>query len=243
MHPLQVLIIGDHDTEHPAHRAARDSVIAAAASLRLRANTRWVGADDLVLYPGLVAEAAGLLLPPPGPRCPRLLPEPEIQALQQARELGVPCLAMGEAHALLLIEFARNVLSLAGANSTLYDDDPPFAVVNDRTPHSKLAGEAPLAPMTVTLHASSENTDWLSIGDEWSDASHGLGADYAAAFDSAGFRCLGRDAAGQPVLHVLDGHPFWVASAFLPLHGRSAQDAHPLVLQWLRASSTRRSSS
>ncbi len=241
MPSLQILIIGDHDAEHAPHRETREAVIAAAADLHLRANTRWVGADDLVLYPDLVMEAAGVLLPPPGPRCPQLLPEPELDALKQAREGGVPTLAMGASHSLMLIEFARHVLGLAGANSTWYDEETPHAVVSNR-----LGLKGPIDPgsslsaLSVTVDASSTAAGGHTIGSEWTDAQHGLAADYAAAFEHAGFHTLGRDSDGQPVLHRLENHPFWVAAAFLPFHGRLNAGPHPLVVNWLKAAATQR---
>lgn len=242
MPALQILFIGDHDAEHAPHRETREAVIAAAADLHLCANTRWVGADDLVLYPDLVMEASGVLLPPPGPRCPKLLPEPELDALKQAREAGIPTLAMGASHSLMLIEFARNVLGLAGANSTLLEEDTPHAVVTDRSGlHALPTGqESGLAALSVTVDASSLEAEGHTIGSEWTDAQHGLAADYAAAFEHAGFRTLGRDGNSQPVLLRLENHPFWVAAAFLPFHGRLNAGPHPLVRNWLKAAATRR---
>ncbi|MSR74850.1 MAG: hypothetical protein EXS14_05190 [Planctomycetes bacterium] len=241
MRPLSILIVGDHDNEYAPHPATRTALIEAAAQRHMRANTRWMGADDLVLYPDTILEAAAVLLPQPGPRCPRLMPEPELALLRMAREKRIPCLALGEAHGLMLIEFARNKLGLTAAGSTLYDDDPRYALITASGAESPRTHGVEIPARMIEVHAAkgAESAASLTIGREWTNTTHGLSSDYAEAFAAAGFSAPLLDADGRPALHILADHPCHIACTWLPLHGVGHAEAHPLVLHWLDAAAAR----
>ncbi len=242
MRPLSILIVGDHDSEYEPHAATRTAVIEAAAQRNLHANTRWMGADDIVLYPDMVLEAAAVLLPPPGPRCPQLLAEPLLDLLRAARERNIPCLALGESHALMLIEFARNKLGLKAAGSTQHEDNPKHALITAvaHTPAHVHGVERAMRMIEVHAAQGAESAAGLTIGREWTNSIYGLSPDYAHAFEAAGFRAVLQDADGRPALHQLEGHPCAIACTWLPFHGLAPKSAHPLVMHWLAAAAAPR---
>jgi CTP synthase len=240
MRDLSVLILGGHDSEYEPHARTRDAVREGARGRPLVVNTRWLGPDDLQLYPGLVAEAQAVVLAPPGPRCPRILPEPIVQAVGTARTRGLPLLATGEAHGLALIEFARNVLGLAGAGSTRFEEeirDPVVARIRET--------EAPgaLRPLRLERVPGSEIPSDLRLDAssvEITDVEYGLSPDYAAAIAEKGLRpVLSDPATGRPYLHRMAGHPYFFAAAFLPQLRRPGP--HPLFAGLVRAAETFRS--
>lgn len=241
MRPLSILIIGDHDSEYAPHPATREAVISAAAARHLHANTRWMGADDLALYPDAALEAAGVLLPPPGPRTPPLLPLPVLDLLRQCRERGIPSLALGESHAFMLIEFARNVLGLTDADSTLYDEHARHALITDNGSRAVRSHgiEPALRELTLQAAPGCEAALELTLTHEWTNCTHGLSSDYAESFERVGFRAVLQDSEGRPALHRLDGHTCMLACTWLPFHDHQPLKPHPLVQHWLASAATR----
>lgn len=232
MRQYTILILGDHDSENEVHAATREAVLHAAAGSARDAvvNTRWLGVDDLQLYPGIVAEAAGVVLAPPGPRSPRILPVPKIRSLSLIRERDLPLLATGESHGLVLVELAREVLGLRNAGSTRFEEDLEHPVVSAvSTRH-----EGPVRPHPIEIEVLPDPLVAPLYGGpgrypEVTDLAYGLNPDYAGALASAGLRTAGVDPhGGRPYLQVLDGRRFHVTAAYLPQLRSRFGAPHPL---------------
>jgi CTP synthase len=238
MRDLNVLIIGDHDSEYEVHARTREAVRLAARGRPYVVNTRWLGPDDLQLYPGLVAEARAVVVAPPGPRCPRILPEPMIGAIETARTRGIPLLATGESHGLALIEAARNLLGLEDAGSTRYDEDckqPVVMRILDEGEQPRLRqvrlDPAAASPLAQALGFDAQRT-------ELSEIEHGLSPDYAFALAQAGIEPVLVDhATGRPYLHAWKGAPCHLIAAFLPQLSRP--EPHPLFRLLIQAAEGR----
>jgi len=63
-----------------------------------------------------------------------------IRAITYARENDVPCLGICLGMQLMVIEYARNVLSLEGANSTEFDEETPHPVITIMEEDQKIMG-------------------------------------------------------------------------------------------------------
>ena len=126
---VSVALVGKYVEHQDAYKSISESLLLAAAHAGVQVEVRSVLSDDLT--PANVAEAlagvAGVLVAPGfGDRGIA----GKIEAVRWAREAGVPffgiCLGMQVA----VVEFARNVLGLAGAHSTEFDPDAPFPVIS-----------------------------------------------------------------------------------------------------------------
>jgi hypothetical protein len=110
-----VLILGEYDTSFSGHEFLLRSALGAAKQVGLQVNTRWMGSDDLLLYPGMVTEASAVLLAPGVPR-KRLMPtEPLLEAIRLIREADLPFLALGSAYRVVVTECKRNLLKASQA--------------------------------------------------------------------------------------------------------------------------------
>lgn len=231
MRPVTMLILGDYDSEYLPHTRTREAILEAAAELHVVANTRWLSPDDLQLYPNLVAEAAGVVLAPPGPRSPRILPVPTLAGLTLIRTRDLPFLATGDSHGLVLVELAREKLGLHLAGSTRYDDDPKHAVVS-MVSNSKTEG--PQEPRMVDLEILDHPVVAPLYGGprrvrELTDLTHGMSPDYAGQFQKGGLTTAAIDVhGGRPMIHVLSGQRFHVTAAFLPQLRGVRGSPHPL---------------
>ena len=189
-----------------------------------------MGADSLALYPGMVAESAGVVLAPPGGRGLPPGIDPAIAALRAVRELGLPFLATGESHGLVFIEAARSLLEIEHAHSAAIDPTTSAPVVLPLP-----AADGDEARHRIELEITVADTVLSSRFDaeerviEFTDIQSGLNPDYAQRVTDAGFRPVGCDRhGGRPYLHVLDGHPYHVTAAFLPQLRTAADAPHPL---------------
>lgn len=236
-----ILILGDHDTEFRTHEATREAVRHAAEAAGAVVNTRWLGADDLQLYPSLVAEASGVILAPPGPRSPKVLPVPLLAGLTTVRTRDLPFLATGESHGLVLIELAREVLGLPGANSTRFEEeaiDPVVHAIGGRT-------DGPAHPREIQVQILEDPLVTPLYGKpgrvtETTDVHHGLNPDYVSALAESGLRTAAADPnGGRPFLHVLGDRRFHVSAAFLPQLRSKRGAPHPLFKGLLVAASAR----
>ena len=126
-----ILIIGDYEAGFDPHDRLLDAIEHASVDAGVVVNTRWVGNDDLATRPHLVTDAAGVVLAPRATKTYRVFPEPTVQALRLVRERNVPFLATGDAHDLVLIEVARNVMGMKDAGSRFFDEDAADPVVKE----------------------------------------------------------------------------------------------------------------
>ena len=65
----------------------------------------------------------------------------------------------------------------------------------------------------------------------------GVNPDYLDTLRSGALRVVGADAEGTVRAVELPGHPFFVGTLFLPQHGSTQSEPHPLVSAFVRASS------
>ena len=126
---VAVALVGKYVEHQDAYKSISESLLLAAAHAGVQVEVRSVLSDDLTAesIDAALAGVSGVLVAPGfGDRGIA----GKIEAVRWARTCGVPffgiCLGMQVA----VIEFARNVLGLAGANSTEFDVDAPFPVVS-----------------------------------------------------------------------------------------------------------------
>jgi CTP synthase (UTP-ammonia lyase) len=67
----------------------------------------------------------------------------------------------------------------------------------------------------------------------------GLNGHYRPALEEAGVRFSGFDRDGEPRILELPGHPFFLATLFVPQAGPAAAAPHPLLVGLLEASLAR----
>ena len=126
---ITVALVGKYVEHQDAYKSISESLLLAAAHAGVQVRVRSVLSDDLTAanVAETLAGVSGVLVAPGfGDRGIA----GKIEAVRWAREGGVPffgiCLGMQVA----IIEFARNVCGLAGANSTEFEPDAPFPVVS-----------------------------------------------------------------------------------------------------------------
>jgi CTP synthase len=168
--------------------------------------------------------------------------EGKIAAIKYAREKKVPffgiCLGMQMAS----IDFARNVLGLAGANSTELDDKTPYPVIHLMEGQKNVTDKG--GTMRLGAYACSLKPGTLAFklyGREEISERHRhryeFNNTYRARFEEAGMVVSGTNAALDLVeILELKNHPHFIGVQFHPEFQSKPFSPHPLFAGFIRAS-------
>ena len=176
--------------------------------------------------------------------------EGKIQAIRFARENGIPYLGICLGMQLAIIEYARNVLALKGANSTEFDratHHPVIALITEwqdlargqqvRNERSELGGtmrlgaqEAKLITGTLAHSIYGKESIFERHRHRYEFNNH-----YLEELTAAGLTFSGFSHDGLVEFIELRSHPWFVASQFHPEFTSTPRDGHPLFAGFVRA--------
>ncbi len=181
--------------------------------------------------------------------------EGKIQAIRYARENGVPYLGICLGMQLAVVEFARNVCTLAGANSTEFDPDTPHPVVGlitewhdregrveKRDARSDLGGtmrlgaqRCPIVPGTIAASVYGESVN------ERHRHRYEVNNGYVDRLQDAGLVISARTPA-ESLTEIVEmprsganAHPWFVGVQFHPEFTSTPRDGHPLFRAYVEA--------
>jgi CTP synthase len=183
--------------------------------------------------------------------------EGKIQAIRFARENGIPYLGICLGMQLAIIEYARNVLALKGANSTEFDratNHPVIALITEwqdlgrgqqvRDEKSELGGsmrlgaqEAKLRPGSLARMLYGKESIFERHRHRYEFNNH-----YLEELSAGGLSFSGFSADGLVEFMELPSHPWFVASQFHPEFTSTPRDGHPLFTGFVRAAREYRAS-
>jgi CTP synthase len=200
----------------------------------------WVASDDLggSATEASLADVDGILIP--GGFGVRGV-EGKVAAIRYARERGVPFLGICLGLQCAVIEFARNVCGLEGANSSEFEPATPHPVI-DLLPEQKNVTDlgasmrlgampAHLVPGTLAAAAYGEEVVYERHRHRWE-----VNPAYHEALQEGGMVFSGLDNTGRLVEIVeLPDHPFFVAGQFHPELRSRPTNPHPLFRDFVGA--------
>jgi CTP synthase len=176
--------------------------------------------------------------------------EGKIQAVQLAREHGIPYLGICLGMQVAVIEAARNLAGLEGAMSTEFDADTPHPVVGlitewqdaagsveERDEQSDLGGTMRLGAQQVTLLEGSlaAKTYGSTSIEERHRHRYEVNNHYRKRLEDAGLRFSGLSVDDLVEMVELPGHPWFMASQFHPEFTSNPRDGHPLFTSYIAA--------
>jgi CTP synthase len=176
--------------------------------------------------------------------------EGKIQAIRFARENRIPYLGICLGMQLAIIEFARDVLALKGANSTEFDratNHPVIALITEwqdlergqqvRDEKSDLGGSMRLGAQEAKLVQGSLAHSLYGKESIFERHRHRyeFNNHYLDELTAAGLSFSGFSADGLVEFIELRSHPWFVASQFHPEFTSTPRDGHPLFTGFVRA--------
>ncbi|MDF2835369.1 MAG: synthase [Paenibacillus sp.] len=236
----EIAIVGKYVALHDAYLSIVESLGHAGISADSEVKIRWVDAEQLT--DDNAADALkgvhGILVP--GGFGDRGI-EGKICAIRYARESKVPffgiCLGMQVA----VIEYARNVAGLAGANSSEINSSTPYPVIDllpDQKDIEDLGGTMRLGLYPCKI--ASETIAEREYGDELVYERHRhryeFNNEYREAIESAGLIISGTSPDGRLVEMVeLKEHPWFLAVQFHPEFTSRPNRPQPLFKGFVQA--------
>ena len=168
--------------------------------------------------------------------------EGKIEALRYAREHNIPALGLCMGMQCMVIEIARNLMGLSGANSTEFEVDTPYPVI-DLMPEQKAVenkgGTMRLGsyPCRIQHGSRCEQIYGADLISERHRHRFEVNNLYREALSAAGLKPTGIWPSGDLVEMVeLKDHPFYVGTQFHPEFKSRPNRPHPLFREFVRAS-------
>lgn len=223
-------LVGDYSASVPAHRAIPRALELAAAESGQPIAFRWFHTTELTDAPAQLAECAGIWVVPASPYANTA---GALAAIRFARETKRPFLGTcgGFQHA--LIEYARNVLGLVGADHAETNPTAATLVVTPLTCSLvEATGTLRLAPGSLIRAAYG-----LDTATEGYRCNYGPAPAHRVAFERAGLRFTAFDESGEIRAAELPvaTHPFFVGTLFQPERTALRGELPPLVRAFAQA--------
>jgi len=243
--PVDVAVVGKYVNLRDAYlsvmEALRHGGFAHGADVRIH----WIASDDLggPATEEALAPMDGILIP--GGFGVRGV-EGKIDAVRFARERGVPFLGICLGLQTAVVEFARNVCGLDGANSSEFDPGSPHPVI-DLLPEQKDvtdlgatmrlgAQPAHLVPGTLAAHSYGAEIVYERHRHRWE-----VNPAYHERLRAGGLVISGMDKDRRLAEIIeLPGHPFFIAGQFHPELRSRPTRPHPLFRDFVGAAVARR---
>jgi CTP synthase len=236
--PVSIAIVGKYVNLHDAYLSVMEALAHGGFSSGAAVDLFWVASDELASGGAdeALAAADGVLVP--GGFGIRGI-EGKIEAIRYAREERVPFLGICLGLQCAVVEFARNVCGLEGANSSEFDPATSHPVI-DLLPEQKdisdmgatmRLGAQPchLVPGTRAAAAYGEQVVYERHRHRWE-----VNPVYQEPLERCGLVVSGHTKDGRLVEIVeLPDHPFFVAGQFHPELRSRPTHPHPLFREFV----------
>jgi CTP synthase len=236
----RIAVVGKYIEVKDSYKSLIEALAHGGIANEARVDVRWVDAEQVEREGAarLFADLHGILVP--GGFGDRGI-EGKIQAVRYAREQRVPyfgiCLGMQCA----VIEFARHVCGLGGANSAEFDPGAAHRVI-DLLPEQRAVADKGgtmrlgLYPIVLGEGSLASSLYGQGIIQERHRHRYEVNNDYLAKLEKHGLRVSGIWAEKQLVEIIeIPEHPYFVAGQFHPEFRSRPWDPHPLFAGFVRA--------
>ncbi|WP_210397004.1 CTP synthase [Motiliproteus sediminis] len=250
---VTIAMVGKYMELLDAYKSLIEAMTHAGIKNRTKVNLRYIDSEDIERHgTDRLADVDAILVP--GGFGERGV-EGKIETVRYARENKVPYLGICLGMQVAVIEFARNVAGLAGANSSEFGPDFEHPVVGlitewttsdgdveTRSEDTDLGGTMRLGGQECRLAV--DTTAHACYGKEVIVERHRhryeVNSNYVEQLEAAGLRIAGRsmDGALVEVVEVPD-HPWFVACQFHPEFTSTPRDGHGLFSGFVKAALNR----
>ena len=252
---VDIGMVGKYVQIRDSYISLNESLMHGGIKTRTRVNIHYFESQDIERSGAAALQKMDAILVPGGFGDRGI--EGKIQAIRFARENGIPYLGICLGMQLAIIEYARNVLALKGANSTEFDratNHPVIALITEwqdlgrgqqvRDEKSELGGsmrlgaqEAKLKPGSLARILYGKESIFERHRHRYEFNNH-----YLDELTAAGMSFSGFSADGLVEFIELPSHPWFVASQFHPEFTSTPRDGHPLFTGFVRAAREYRAS-
>lgn len=246
---VKIAMVGKYVELHDSYISVNEALKHGGIETRSAVDIDWIDSETLegddVNLDDILGEVDGILVP--GGFGSRGI-EGKINACQYARTHGIPYLGICLGMQIAIIEFARHVLGMNGANSAEINPDTPFPVI-DILPEQKevtdMGGTMRLGQYPCTLNPESKSYELYGTSMIYERHRHRyeVNNDYRNDLLSGGMIFAGT----SPDNHIVEmveipNHPWFVACQFHPEFKSRPNKPHPLFRGFVTAASKHKNS-
>jgi len=237
---VEIAIVGKYVALHDAYLSIVEALGHAGIDAEREVEIRWVNAEDVTPenVDELLGGVHGVLVP--GGFGDRGI-EGKITAIRWAREKRVPFFGICLGMQMAVVEYARHVVGLAGANSSEIDPSTPHPVI-DLLPEQKdiedLGGTMRLGlyPCKIVPGSLAAQAYGEELVYERHRHRYEFNNTYRERIEAAGLRVSGTSPDGRLVEMIeLPGHPWFLAVQFHPEFTSRPNRPQPLFRQFVGA--------
>lgn len=246
---VKIAMVGKYVELHDSYISVNEALKHGGIETRSAVDIDWIDSETLeggdVNLDDILGDVDGILVP--GGFGSRGI-EGKINACQYARTHGIPYLGICLGMQIAIIEFARHVLGMNGANSAEINPDTPFPVI-DILPEQKevtdMGGTMRLGQYPCTLNPESKSYELYGASMIYERHRHRyeVNNDYRNDLLSGGMIFAGT----SPDNHIVEmveipNHPWFVACQFHPEFKSRPNKPHPLFRGFVTAASKHKNS-
>ena len=252
LHPhreIKLAMVGKYMDLLDAYKSLNEAITHAGIQTRTKVNINYIDSTDVIEKgTGLLEGHDAILIP--GGFGERGF-EGKILATQYARENKIPYLGICLGLQAAVIDYARNVAGLDGANSTEFDkkcQHPVIALISEwttitgatevRDENSDLGGTMRLGGQECILDRNSTTYDCYKekVIVERHRHRYEVNNNFLESFTSSGLKLVGKSTDGMlvEVIEVPD-HPWFVGCQFHPEFTSTPREGHPLFTGFISA--------
>ena len=251
-HPLaqvNIAMVGKYTGLTDSYKSLAEALIHAGIHTRTTIDIHYLDAEDIEREGSDRLRGMDAILVPGGFGNRGI--EGKIATAQYARENRVPYLGICLGMQVAVIEFARNVAGMKGADSTEFAPETPFPVIGLitewmnadgatelRDEHSDLGGTMRLGGQECRLLDSTRVRSLYSKDSirERHRHRYEFNNNYRQQLEQSGLKVAGMSADQRLVEIVeLSEHPWFIGCQFHPEFNSTPRDGHPLFTDYIRA--------
>ncbi|MCG6117557.1 MAG: CTP synthase [Aquimonas sp.] len=248
---VTVGVVGKYVDHQDAYKSVGEALKHGGLRQRTRVRLKWIESED-VEREGVSALAGVDAILVPGGFGDRGF-EGKVRTVQHARESGIPYFGICYGMQAAVVDFARNVAGLAGANSTENNRNSPHPViglitewrtssgeVERRTETSDLGGTMRLGQQECRLKPNTRARELYGkdVIAERHRHRYEFNNYYRTQLEDAGLVIAGKsmdDLLVEIVELAPEQHPWFLACQFHPEFTSTPRDGHPLFVGFIRA--------
>ncbi len=240
---VEIGLIGKYVELHDSYKSITEAFIHAGATNETKVNVRWIHSEELTPE-NAASKLEGLngVLVAPGFGERGI--EGKIAAVQMARENNIPFFGICLGMQMAVIEYSRNVLNLAAANSTEMAENLEHPVINlmeEQKEVTEKGGTMRLGAWDCKISKDSKvfeayNAEMIS---ERHRHRYEFNNAYLTQIEAAGMKATGvNPKTGLVEIVEIPTHPWFVGVQYHPEYKSTVLNPHPLFVDFIKAAKT-----
>ncbi|MBT4974260.1 MAG: CTP synthase [Gammaproteobacteria bacterium] len=248
-HSVDIAMVGKYMDLTESYKSLSEALIHAGVHTQTKVNIHYFDSEEIEKNgAGALSKMSAVLVP--GGFGLRGI-EGKIKAVQFARENNIPFLGICLGLQVAVIEFARNMAQMDGANSTEFDENTEYPVIGlitewqdengetqKRDSESHLGGTMRLGGQECELVKGSHSQKIYGSDKVVERHRHRyeVNNNLISKIEESGLKISGRSSDGLLVEMVeIKEHPWFVACQFHPEFTSTPRDGHPLFESFIKA--------